>query len=95
MLVMGGALNQGPGGAPRIWGEYPEIKLGTAQPRDTSTRGTYIPSMSTDSYHAELALWFGLPNDTTVGSPLRAVFPNIANFHSGGGSTHPVGFMNI
>ncbi len=94
MIVMGGALNQGPGGAPRIWGDYPQIKLGTAQPRDTSTRGTYIPSMSTDSYHAELALWFGLPNNTTVGSPLRTVLPNITNFYTGGSSTHPVGFMN-
>jgi uncharacterized protein (DUF1501 family) len=95
MIVMGGALNQGTGGAPRIWGSYPQIKLGTAQSLDVTTRGHYIPTMSTDSYHAELALWFGLPNNTTAGSPLRAVFPNIANFHSGGGSTHPVGFMNF
>jgi uncharacterized protein (DUF1501 family) len=94
MIVMGGALNQATGGGPRIWGTYPQIRLGTAQARDTSTRGTYIPSMSTDSYHAELALWFGLPNNTTVGSPLRTILPNITNFYTGGGSTHPVGFMN-
>ncbi len=95
MIVMGGALNQGPGGAPRIWGTYPSIKLGAAQVRDTSTRGTYIPSTSTDSYHAELAIWFGLPNNTTVGSPLRTILPNINNFHVGsGGTNHPIGFMN-
>ncbi len=51
--------------------------------------------MSTDSYHAELALLFGLPNNTTVGSPLRTVLPNITNFYTGGSSTHPVWFYEL
>jgi uncharacterized protein (DUF1501 family) len=94
MIVMGGALNRGavPTGN-RIWGTYPQVRLGTNQPRDTSTRGTYIPSTATDAYHAELAHWLGIPSSTAVGSHMRTVLPNVNTFWSGPGSSS-IGFMN-
>lgn len=89
MIVMGGALNTA--GGPRIWGTYPQILMGNNSILDTSTRGTYIPTTSTDAYHAEFCRWMGIAN----GSYLEAVLPNIRRFYASGSSGNPMGFLNI
>jgi uncharacterized protein (DUF1501 family) len=92
MIVMGGALNTGSvTGGNRIWGTYPEVRLGSNSLIDTSTRGTYIPQLSTDAYHAELCRWMGIPN----GAYLEAILPNIRNFYGSGSSSNPVGFLKM
>ncbi|MBX2815854.1 MAG: DUF1501 domain-containing protein [Saprospiraceae bacterium] len=82
VMVMGGPVNGG-----RIFGDYPSIAL------DTSLElgdGTLIPTLSTDQYFAELALWFGIsPNE------LRTLFPNIGNFYQPGDARLPIGFLNL
>ncbi len=73
-----------------VWGHYPESLLNATYNGvgnlDTD-RGRLIPTTSVDEYAAELAMWFGVPND----SNLELVLPNIRNFYSGGGM--PVGFL--
>jgi uncharacterized protein (DUF1501 family) len=92
MIVMGGPLNTGSvAGGNRIWGSYPSLKIGPSNPLDTSSRGTYIPTLSTDAYHAELCRWFGIPNDQN----LELVLPNIRNFYASSASSNPVGFLDI
>ena len=74
-----------------VWGEYPENLLNASHPSvgnlDTD-RGRLIPTTSVDEYAAELAMWFGVPDDNN----LEIVLPNIRNFHTGGGA--PIGFLN-
>lgn len=81
-FVMGGAVNGG-----SVFGEYPaslarnnELDLG---------RGRLIPTMSVDEYNAELAMWFGVPNNES----LVDVLPNIRNWYSAGSSSNPIGFL--
>jgi uncharacterized protein (DUF1501 family) len=80
-FVVGGAVK---GGA--IYGNYPSLALKTAI--DTG-QGRLIPSMSVDSYCAELVRWFGVPD-----SGLTAVFPNLGSFYSASSGQPPVGFMS-
>jgi uncharacterized protein (DUF1501 family) len=91
LFVMGGAVNRGGGpvGTNRLWGTYPEIKLGSQSPWDTSDRGTYIPTLSSDVYLAEICRWLGVPNDDF----LQTILPNIRNFHAAGNSNFPLGFL--
>jgi len=84
VMVMGGpnTLNGG-----QIFGSYPSMVL------DSSLEiggGVYIPTTSTDSYFAELAKWFGVPD-----SDLGFIFPQLSNFWSAGSATPPIGFLNI
>lgn len=81
-MVMGGAVN-----GKDIYGTYPDLYLDN--PLDVG-RGRLIPTMSTDEYFAELALWFGVEK-----SELSLVLPNIANFYNTANATPPVGFMNM
>lgn len=81
-FIMGGAVN-----GKDIYGTYPDLFLGSNL--DVG-RGRLIPTMSTDEYFAELALWFGVEK-----SELSLVLPNIANFYNTANSTSPVGFMNM
>ena len=57
------------------------------------SRGIIIPTTSTDSFFAELALWYGVePGD------LSLLFPNLGNFHDLGSlstTAPPLGFMNM
>ena len=82
VMIMGGAVN-----GKDIYGTYPDLYLDN--PLDVG-RGRLIPTMSTDEYFAELALWFGVEK-----SELSLVLPNIANFYNTANSTPPVGFMNM
>lgn len=81
-MVMGGAVNGG-----QTYGTYPLLSANS--PLDVG-RGIYIPTLSVDSYFAELALWLGVaPRD------LDTVLPNVRNFYSPESTTPPLGFLNI
>ena len=80
-FVAGGAVK---GGA--IYGKYPSLALRTAI--DTG-QGRLIPSMSVDTYCAELARWLGVSD-----SGLNTVFPNLGSFYSPSSGQPPVGFMS-
>ncbi len=83
-MVMGGAVN-GTSTTGKVYGDYPaslktnNLDLGN---------GVLIPTTSVDEYNAELALWFGVPNDR-----LEDVLPNIRNFYGAAASTGPIGFL--
>jgi uncharacterized protein (DUF1501 family) len=85
-MVMGGAVNGG-----KIFGAYPKMNvLSASNQQNISFRGNFIPSISTDEFYAELALWYGIsPYD------LCYALPNLGNFYSYSPSNYPVGFMNF
>ncbi|MEO1383689.1 MAG: hypothetical protein AAFV78_10710, partial [Bacteroidota bacterium] len=65
--------------------EYPTLELN--QNLDVGN-GVLIPTLSTDEYFAELALWLGVaPSD------LPLVLPNIGNFYDPTSGTAPIGFL--
>jgi len=71
----------------QIFGTYPSLTLdGSLDVGD----GVLIPTTATDSYFAELAMWFGVAN-----SDLSFLYPELGNFYSIGSSTPPIGFLNI
>ena len=79
-LVLGGSVAGGD-----FYGTPPPLHPGN--PLDTG-RGRLIPTLSTDEYAAELALWFGVaPGD------LDSVLPNIGRFISPSPGRPPVGFL--
>lgn len=79
-LVLGGAVKGGD-----FYGSPPPLLPGNSL--DTG-RGRLIPTLSTDEYFAELALWFGVtPGD------LDSVLPNIRRFANPSLSNPPVGFL--
>ncbi len=79
-MVMGGMIDGG-----KIFGEFPSLEIDN--PLDLG-RGKIIPTLSTDEYFAELAMWFGAsPSD------LPTILPNIGNFYSGGDAM-PIGFIS-
>jgi uncharacterized protein (DUF1501 family) len=86
MMVMGGKVNGG-----KIYGTYPKMDvLSASNQQNISFRGTFIPSISTDEFYGELALWYGIsPYD------LCYALPNLGNFYSYAPNTYPVGFMNF
>ncbi|MEO1588273.1 MAG: DUF1501 domain-containing protein, partial [Bacteroidota bacterium] len=80
VMVMGGTVDGG-----KIFGEYPTLELN--QNLDVGN-GVLIPTLSTDEYFAELALWLGVaPSD------LPLVLPNIGNFYDPTSGTAPIGFL--
>ncbi|NRB64325.1 MAG: DUF1501 domain-containing protein [Saprospiraceae bacterium] len=82
MLVMGGKVN-----GKDVYGSYPSLAL------DSELEvggGVLIPTLSTDEYFAELALWYGIPK-----SDLPILFPNIGNFYNTMSSMAPIGFMDL
>lgn len=75
-FVVGGAVN-----GQQVYGNLPILQTGG--PDDTSNRGAWIPTTSTDEYAATMAKWFGV---SSADMPL--VLPNIGRFQ------HPdLGFM--
>jgi uncharacterized protein (DUF1501 family) len=83
-MVMGGGglLNGG-----NIYGTYPSLVSGN--PVELGL-GRFIPTLSTDQYFAEVAKWFGVPNND-----LSSIFPNISNFYDTNSSSLPIGFLNV
>ena len=90
-LVVGGAVK-----GKKVYGQYPQNlnrPQGTVDGKTTSLetgggRGRLIPTTSVDEYMAELAMWFGVPNDDN----LKIVLPNIENFMRLGGAA-PLGLL--
>jgi uncharacterized protein (DUF1501 family) len=81
-IIMGGAVLGG-----KVYGNYPQ-SLALNSELDLG-RGRLIPTTSVDAYNAELATWFGIPNNTL----LSDILPNIRNFYSANASTRPIGFL--
>jgi len=81
-IIMGGAVDGG-----KVHGQYP-ASLALGNPLDTG-RGRLIPTTSVTEYSAELACWFGIPNDGT----LETILPNIRNFYGSSATDPPLGFM--
>ena len=80
-IVMGGGIDGG-----RVHGDYPASLTGSGL--DTG-RGRLIPTTSVDELAADLAMWFGVPNDAN----LETVLPNIRNFHPAGATAGPLGLF--
>ena len=57
----------------KLYGTFPTLAL--AGPDDSTSRGTWVPSTSTDQYAGALAKWFGLAQ-----ADLDYVFPNLRAF---------------
>ncbi len=87
-MVMGGAVRGG-----RIFGDYPEdLRNPTSRSgRELDVgRGRILPTTSVDEMHAELARWYGIPNDNS----LTRILPNIRRFHGAGVNANmPIGFL--
>jgi len=85
-IVMGGDVNGN-----QTYGTYPSLASGSSQ--FLGNRGIIVPTTATDSFFAELALWYGMdPTD------LPTLFPNLGNFHNLGTiatTNPPLGFMNM
>lgn len=77
-VVVGGAVNGG-----QLYGSMPELQI--QGPNDTGTRGSWIPTVSTDEMSATLARWFGISEND-----LPLVLPNIGRF-----AQPNLGFMNL
>ena len=82
VMVMGDAVDGG-----KIFGSYPQAMY-SGNPLDTG-RGRFLPTTSVDEFNAELAMWFGIPNDAS----LQEIFPNIRNFFAAGGTKGPLEFL--
>ena len=67
-FVVGGGVQGG-----KLYGQMPILKSGG--PDDTGSRGSWIPTTSTDAYSATLAKWFGVEPGN-----LPLVFPNLGRF---------------
>ena len=89
-FIISGNNNNGNGNinGGEIYGKYPDLAL-----NNSSTdlgRGRILPTTSVDSYMAELAYWYGVPN-----SEISTVIPNINNFSSSFYSPNsPLGILN-
>lgn len=79
-LVMGGSVDGG-----KLFGDYPDLGLGN--PLDTG-RGVLMPTLSTDQYFADLALWMGVSP-----SALYDVIPNIGRFYSPSNTQPAIGLF--
>jgi uncharacterized protein (DUF1501 family) len=69
-IVVGGGVVGGD-----IYGSYPLLTLGAANPLDVTGRGSLIPTTAVDQYAATLAQWFGVAQGN-----LTSVLPNVNNF---------------
>ena len=79
-VVMGGAVR---GGA--VFGRFPE--LSAKNPADIGG-GCFVPTISTDEYFAELALWLGVP-----ASEMSYVLPDLHRSWSATDGTAPLGMF--
>lgn len=82
-LVVGGAVKGGD-----IYGRYPTVgvDLGAFVNPDALYSGVWVPTTAVDQYAATLGSWLGVG-----ASDLALIFPNLANFASGGSAT--LGFL--
>ena len=81
VLVMGSQVK-----GKEVYGSYPNLQLNS----DLDVgNGVLIPTLSTDEYFAELALWYGVSS-----IDLLDIFPNLGNFYATTSGNAPIGFMN-
>ncbi|MEM6468693.1 MAG: DUF1501 domain-containing protein [Planctomycetota bacterium] len=86
-IVCGGSVDGG-----KFFGKYPTSLL---SPTDQTVgnlnlgRGRLIPTMSVDEMAADIAMYFGIPNNTD----LETVIPNIREFYASGGTNAPLGLF--
>ncbi len=86
-IVLGGSVA---GGA--VYGDYPRNLANPQSAGGDSLdvgRGRLLPTTSCDEFHAELATWFGIPNDNNM----EAILPNIRQFYDANVNRPPIGFM--
>ncbi len=81
-MIIGGSVGGG-----KVYGNYP-LSLALNNDLDLG-RGRLIPTTSVDEYNAELATWFGIPNN----SMLTDILPNLRNFYQEGRLARPIGFL--
>jgi len=82
VMVMGGTdLINGR----QMFGNYPSLDL---QGDNVVGRGVVLPTISIDSYFAEIAKWFGVDD-----CDLNMLFPQLCNFYSICNDTLPIGFL--
>jgi len=84
VFVLGGPVN-----GTQLYGQFPSLVLGNANPLEIGG-GVLIPTVSTDAYFAEIAMWFGVP-----ASELSTLFPNIGHFYDTGSGDNPIGFLDL
>lgn len=77
-VVLGGAVRGG-----RLYGQMPALEI--QGPSDTGSRGSWIPTVSTDEMAATLARWFGI-----AAGDLPLILPNINRF-----AQPDLGFMEL
>ena len=83
MMVMGGSVTGG-----KIHGQFPDT-LAPGNVLD-SGRGRLVPTTAVDQMAADLAMWFGIPND----DKLERVLPNIREFYGANESTEALGLFS-
>ncbi|MEM9588902.1 MAG: DUF1501 domain-containing protein [Planctomycetota bacterium] len=81
-IIMGNPVQGG-----RLYGEYP-TSLAPGNELDLG-RGRLLPTHSVDQFAAELALWYGVPNDQC----LEDMLPNIRNFFAADAVGSPFGML--
>mgnify|MGYP006270982243 FL=1 len=79
-IVVGGSVRGG-----RVFGRYPS--LDPSNPLHLG-QGVFAPSLSTDEYFADLALWLGVPH-----GHITSLLPNLKSFYSTTTKRAPVGFL--
>ena len=82
-IVMGGPVSGG-----KLYGQYPSDLSPGGTDLDLG-RGRLLPTTGVDEMAAEIAMWYGIDND----SNLETVLPNIRNFPSANTGSNPVGFL--
>jgi len=82
-FVMGGAVDGG-----KIFGAFPELRVGGGVDAGTSERGRWIPSTSVDQYAAVATRWLGVEPGA-----LEAIFPNLGRFDDPFGPGANLGFV--
>ncbi|CAA6690033.1 MULTISPECIES: DUF1501 domain-containing protein [unclassified Lentimonas] len=75
-IIMGGPIS-----GKRVFGEYPNLALGSTTA--VSAGGRQLPTTSVDELHSSIAQWYGVTND----SEMETLLPNIRNFHASGAIT--------
>lgn len=81
-IVMGGPVSGG-----EIFGQYPSLGLGNDNNLDVGD-GVLIPTTATDNLYADLAHWFGVPEQG-----LPTLFPNLKNFQPSASARKTLGVV--
>lgn len=78
-IVIGGNVNGN-----RLYGNYPILDINAS----LLVQGGILPTLATDEFYAELALWFGVS-----ASELYGILPNLGEFYAAGTTGTPLGLF--